>query len=465
MIPRPPALYNLRTLFELRKTVPTRHRQTVARVFEKCGSLGLVDASAIIWPVVFAPHHKTPPTVGTVIHAEVSAKRADGTNAHKYEDDGFILTIENILDSTPAIAQWPNAVIPSPMDIAQCLLMRSPERHSVCFSSPTSLRWDWLESRIFGLNKTRQFFENRGFANMQTPTLVPSGGVEAYVSVFHTRYNDVRGREWPLSMPTSPEFALKKLLAEGFEKVFQISNAYRNSGELSRWHEPEFAMLEWYRVGENLSSMMNETRDLVLTLEKALSKNPSLPSQWPIYSVNELFLSHCDINLERLQTDSEFASAGRELSQSVNTTDDWDSVFCKLFMEKIEPFLTSQKACFVTHYPTRMGALARVSRNPQFVERFEAYLNGVEICNGYHELTDTEELKKRFNSIEQKRSDGNIVRDQIFERTMEFGLPPCAGNALGIDRVLAILLGAPSIAKLLPIPFLSQFPKNTVAPE
>jgi lysyl-tRNA synthetase class 2 len=100
-----------------------------------------------------------------------------------------------------------------------------------------------------------------------------------------------------------------------------------------------------------------------------------------------------------------------------------------------------------------------------YVERFEAYLHGVEICNGYFELTDTKELAARVQTIEKNRGEQNTTRDAMFESTMSFGLPPCSGNALGIDRVIALLAGAPHIAALMPIPFLSQFEKNTVAPE
>jgi lysyl-tRNA synthetase class 2 len=456
-------LYNLRTLYELRKTKALKTRLTVARVFEHKGSLGLVDASGCLWPVAFPVER--PPTPGTSVYCETETSRQQGYHASKYEDNGYLIAVKNILDLTPCLKPWPNATLPSPISEMHLTLKDADGGHTQFFSSPASRREKKLEFRRVGLEKTSFFFECRGFKPMETPTLVPSGGVEAYVSSFHTNYTDVRGKQWPLTLPTSPEFALKKLLAEGHQKIYQLSRAYRNAGELARWHEPEFMMLEWYRSGATLQDMMNDTRDLVLFLERSLSFQASLPQQWPTHSVRDLFLRHCKLDLSELQDEQAFRSTAQTLSSSITATDDWDSVFCKLFMEKIEPHLANEKACFVTGYPRRMGALARVAADDLYVERFEAYLHGVEICNGYFELTDTQELNQRFDGIARNRQADEVKRDSIFEDTMGFGLPPCAGNALGIDRTIAILTGLPSIAPLMPIPFLSQFPKNTVAPE
>ncbi len=464
-------VYNLRTIFELRKTVPTQNRRTVARVFVHNNRPGLVDNSGALWPIDFL--NQNSPQEEAVLLCEVSWSRTDGNDASKYEDDGFQLCVEAIHDCTPALTTWPNAIIsaPGPVFTEQHDTIPNPAHnaalaiHTRYFHSTVSLRAKILNIRNRGLSKIRCFFENRGFVNMETPTLVPSGGVEAYVSSFHTTYTDVRGKSWRISMPTSPEFALKKLLAEGFQKVFQLSRAYRNSGELARWHEPEFMMLEWYRSGATLQDIMNDTRELVLALDASLGTNSVVPKNWKTHTVRELFLQHCSLDISQLQNEQDFRNAAQKISASIVSTDDWDSVFCKLFMEKIEPHLAAEKACFVTHYPRRMGALARVAKDSLYVERVEAYLQGVEICNGYFELTDTVELKDRFDTISQKRDANEVTRDLIFEETMKFGLPPCSGNALGVDRVIAIVSGIPEIAKLFPIPFVSQFPHNSVAPE
>jgi lysyl-tRNA synthetase class 2 len=299
---------------------------------------------------------------------------------------------------------------------------------------------------------------------VHTPTLTPSGGCETYLNSFKTTYTTHQGNTIALELPTSPEFALKKILVEGASQVFHISRAFRNCGELSTWHEPEFTMLEWYHVGSSLNQILRETQDFVLCLADFLGSHLELPSCWPFFKVQNLFLDILNLNLDELQSTTDFLSASRHLSPSLRETDSWDDIFCKLFMEKIEPFLKLQKACFVTHYPAQMAALAAplfdangVPTN--YVQRGEAYLYGVEICNAYLELTQSQIFKERIEKTHRLRP--NMARDLLFENAMAFGLPPSAGNALGLDRVVALLLGKEQIASLYPLPFLSQFPTET----
>ena len=294
--------------------------------------------------------------------------------------------------------------------------------------------------------------------------------MEVYLNPFETNYIDHRGKSWQLQLPTSPEFALKKIMTEGTDKIFQLSRAYRNGGEVSKNHEPEFIMLEWYRAHATLRDIIEDTQNLVGTLAEYLGTHLDIPKQWPVYRVDKLFKDILSLDLEQLQNRDQFYEKVKKLSHSIVESDDWDSLFYKLFMEKIEPFLQQQKVCFVTHYPIQMGALAaqekvNISDNETiskpFVERMEAFINGIEICNGYLELTDAKELNERFQKTKNLRSE--LKSDAHFENVMQFGLPVCSGNALGIDRVIAILLGLNEISSLYPIPFLSQFPKENVA--
>ena len=229
-------------------------------------------------------------------------------------------------------------------------------------------------------------------------------------------------------------------------------------------------MLEWYRANANLTDIMEDTQNLVSVLAELLGSTKDLPKQWPVFRVDDLFKKQLGLNLEHLQNRDQFYDQAKHLSHSITTQDDWDTIFYKLFMEKIEPFLLTQKACFVSHYPIQMSALAsqekiktsdgKIQERP-FVERMEAYLYGTEICNGYFELNDSNVLQERFATTQKLRPD--ILMDFGFKNAMLFGLPNCAGNALGIDRVIAILLDLDNISSLYPIPFLSQFPPDTVA--
>lgn len=463
---------NLRTLFELRKTEPLHSRVCVARFFVALGRLGCVDASGLLWPIVLAPGVPPPPPQSLAV---VSTRffRLDGKERSKYDDSGYLLEISAVLESVESREAWPVEAIPAPVPPEDRFHSFKDAEDTRFLDSPAHHRGRLIEKRNLAHARARQFFENRGFVRMETPSLVPSGGVETYLNTFETRYLDHRGKRWTLALPTSPEFALKKLLAEGFDKVFQLSRSFRNNGEISAHHEPEFVMAEWYRSGAGLDDVMRDTEKLVASLAAVLGSTFSLPKAWPRMRVDDLFRETVGIVLEEVQDVATFRQAAQPHSASVRESDDWDSVFCKLFMERIEPRLKGRGACFVTHYPVQMGALAAREPGKPFVLRFEAFLDGIEICNGYEELTDAQEMTRRFEEIERSRAgDGSpdasaspVTRDPVFEKTMAHGLPPCAGNALGLDRVVAVLAGLDAIAPLMPIPFLGQFEPGTVAKE
>jgi lysyl-tRNA synthetase class 2 len=457
-----PTPYNLRTIFELRMSRPLKPRTTVGRLFWYNGKAGLADASGALWPVHLEAHLGEPEP-GTALLCQVESLQESTEGHPKHQENEPTVLVTSILDTTPCRGAWPNTIIDAPIPDLSFLHALGGVTATQYLKTATCARTEAITTRNRAIERTREFFQNRGFIHMETPSLVPSGGVERYLSTFETGYHDFRGNSWPLALPTSPEFALKKLLAEGHGKIFQLARSFRNTGELARWHEPEFIMLEWYRSGTTLESMMDDTRNLVLRLEELLTESPTLPTTWKTFRVADLFNDLCAIDLRTAQDEAVFRQLAARQSNSIVTDDDWDSVFCKLFMEKIEPVLKDETACFVAGYPRQMGALARTSIDSDlFVDRFEAYLHGVEICNGYHELTDTTELDRRFSHINDSRPN-EVQRDEMFERTMRYGLPPCSGNALGLDRVIAILSGRQRISDLMAIPFLSQFSKGTVA--
>ncbi|APJ03495.1 amino acid--tRNA ligase-related protein [Silvanigrella aquatica] len=472
----------LQNLFELRKVHSVSERLSSGRVFYIDMLMGLCDASGVIWPVGIGQHlEKELLNEGSIITFKCKIMRTNPQAELKYDDNYFII-INELINKTTSLSSWENALIPSPLPNkeeieSQNKLFNQNIKVTNFYTSPVAKRLKSIKQRNSSLDRVHLFFKNRGFVNIETPTLVPSGGVEVYLNPFHTEYEDHRGHKWKLQLPTSPEFALKKLMVEGTHKIFQLSRAYRNNGEVSKHHEPEFVMLEWYRAQGTLQNMMEDTQNLVETLAYYLGTHLEIPKQWPAFRVDKLFQDILSISLEHVQNTEQFYLKAKNLSPSITKNDDWDTLFYKLFMEKIEPFLEKQKACFVTHYPIQMGALAaqeRVKSNRSleqndsienetkpFVERMEAFLYGVEICNGYLELSDAKNLSERFQKTLSARPE--LQQDPLFENAMEFGLPPCSGNALGIDRVIALLLGQKSISSLYPLPFLSQFPKGTVA--
>lgn len=472
----------LQNLFELRKVYSVTERFSSGRVFFIEEKMGLCDASGAIWPIGLNDSLKELKLhQGDFIAFKCKIICNNPQMEAKYDECYFIKIIE-IIQKNPCLGEWKNPIIPTPLPSKEFLQYQNkpiqnemPVTHF--YISPASSRFKFIKQRNRSLDRVNLFFKNRGFLYIESPTLVPSGGVEVYLNPFETEYIDHRGAKWKLQLPTSPEFALKKIMAEGTNKIFQLSRAYRNQGEVSKYHEPEFIMLEWYRANATLHNMIEDTQNLVINLAEYLGTHLDLPKQWPVFRVDQLFQDILSINLEEVQNRDHFYEKAKKLSSSITEKDDWDSLFYKLFMEKIEPFLEQQKACFVTHYPIQMSALAaqetlkgsnETEKNTSihktqkpFVERMEAFLNGVEICNGYLELNDAKILQQRFQKTFLERP--HLNPDPQFENIMEFGLPPCAGNALGIDRVIAVLLGLNTISPLYPIPFLSQFPKESVA--
>jgi elongation factor P--(R)-beta-lysine ligase len=472
----------LQNLFELRKIHAVTERLSSGRIFFIEEKMGLCDASGAVWPIGLSEYlEESNLQQGDLITFKCKITRNDPQKEAKY-DECYFIKVTEIIQKNPCLDKWKNPVIPTPLPNKEFLQNQSkPFDNDVLvtnfYTSPTLSRLKFIKQRNRSLDRVNLFFKNRGFLNIETPTLVPSGGVEVYLNPFDTQYEDHRGKKWKLQLPTSPEFALKKIMTEGTSKIYQLSRAYRNQGEISKQHEPEFVMLEWYRANATLRNMMEDTQNLISTLAEYLGTHLDLPKQWPVFRVDKLFQDILSINLEEVQNRDHFYEKAKKRSPSITEKDDWDSLFYKLFMEKIEPFLEQQKACFVTHYPIQMGALASQEsiKSPDkneentsikhiqkpFVERMEAFLNGVEICNGYLELNDAKDLKQRFQKTFSERP--HLNPDPQFENAMDFGLPPCAGNALGIDRVIAILLGLESISPLYPIPFLSQFPKGSIA--
>lgn len=457
--------YSIREIFELRHTLGLSPRHAVARIFKFKSHYGLLDGSGAIWPVNAETESNVAIELGSVYRVRLlPSESTDGTVG---SSDGCGQLVFRMLEklSGSVSSQWLLTGIPDPRFPELSVDVDEPSVDTLFYRTATSERLRLLASRSRIFQCTRQFFLETGYMELDTPTLVVSGGVERYLHSFVTVYRDYRGSNWQLELPTSPEMSLKKIVAEGAERVFSLAHAFRNLGELSRFHDPEFMMLEWYRKSDDFLSLQFETQRLVELISSVLPSSRSLPQgNWPVYSVEELFKEILDLDLNSFDDTDVFRKVASKKSISVTVTDTWDDVFCKLFMEYIEPFLMEKEACFVTSYPRRMGALAAVNgTNSRYVDRFELYLFGIEICNGYRELVDYDEYLERVEALQLLRPD--MVRDPLFESASRVGIYPCVGNALGIDRLISVLLNSREIQSILPWPFRSRFGVNTIALE
>jgi lysyl-tRNA synthetase class 2 len=315
-----------------------------------------------------------------------------------------------------------------------------------------------LKARAMAL--IRSFFTGRGFVEWQTPLLVSSPGPDVHLHGFVTHYLDSRGRSRCCYLPTSPELSLKKALCAGMERIFEICRCFRNWGETGPLHQCEFTMLEWYRAYADYRELMDEVEELGCYLRDALiprdvplfrGRRIEWRPPWPRTSLHDAFARYCGIDLERGLQDAEYfqCEVRRLLGEGAGTSDDFDSLFLQAFLAFIEPKLGLEKPEILYDYPISTAVLAASNPDqPMFAERFELYVAGVELANAFTELNDPVEQEARFQrALQEKRRLGypDVPIDTEFLRELRHGMPPAAGIALGVERLLMALTGTDHI--------------------
>ncbi len=304
---------------------------------------------------------------------------------------------------------------------------------------------DRLIARAKLLKETREFFLQRGVLEVETPIMSQATGTDPNLEPITVNY--LAGKQTQqFFLQTSPEFAMKRLLASGSGAIFQICKSFRNDESGGR-HNPEFSMLEWYRPGFDEYQLMDEVMALVDHL---------CPQEnWQRLSYQQLFEQFLDINPHALSSVelSQFARRSIAVDFPGANKDTWLDL---LFSHLIEPQL--QSPVFIYDYPGSQAALAKVEKNDeghQIARRFELVIRGMEIANGYFELTDPAEQQRRFlhdQQIRRKQQKGNYPLDENLLAALNAGLPDCSGVALGLDRLLMLVSGAASIDEVLSFP-------------
>lgn len=322
-----------------------------------------------------------------------------------------------------------------------------------------------MKQRARVVGGIREFFGSEGFLEVETPELVRLPGMEPYLDVFETQFVDAQGKAEDRYLITSPEYALKKLLVAGYEKVFQICKSFRNKETDSELHNPEFSLLEWYRAFASYEEIMEDTERLVEFLAQKLHGRPELvykgrtvdvSTPWPRVRVKDLFEQHAGIEVETFEDEETFRVAVREKGYAVGDESPYEDLFFSVFMNEIEPKLGLEKPVIVYEYPMSMAALAKqCPDDARYAERFEVYIAGVELCNAFTELNDPEEQRQRLEQEHEERvkmGKTDYPVDQSFLRALEFGMPPSGGNALGVDRLVMLLTDTPDIRDVLFFP-------------
>ena len=317
------------------------------------------------------------------------------------------------------------------------------------------------------LGAVRDFFAASDYVEVDTPALQVSPGLEPHLKAFATVLHDPRdGGARPRYLHTSPEFAMKKLVAGGMARIWQLAHAYRD-GERSATHHPEFSMLEWYRAGAGYRDLMSECEALLRCVQEAAGvealcwrgRGPDARLVWQRLTVAEAFERHAGIDLLSTAPDPERPDAGllgaaaTRIGIAPHPGDDWESLYFRIFLERIEPHLGSPAPTILYDYPLALAALSRPKPDdPRLAERFELYVCGLELANAFGELTDPAEQRRRF-AADQARKQAlygeTYPVDEDFLAALEHGLPECAGIALGFDRLVMLATGAEHIEEVL----------------
>jgi lysyl-tRNA synthetase class 2 len=315
------------------------------------------------------------------------------------------------------------------------------------------LSWEALRARARVLEGIRAFFRNRGFLEVDPPIAQAYPNIDP--NIFPVTIADASGRTARFYLHTSPELAMKKLLAAGSGDIFFLGKVFRDR-EGSPLHSPEFTMLEWYRVGGDADAVMRDVEELVRALTRtdaggsaAHGTGRAIPvdGPWRRWELDDAFRELLGVGMGG---EKALREALDRKGLRPGADESWEDLFHRACLDVVEPALSGLGACFLTGYPAALGAMARRRPvHPEVAERFEGFVAGVELVNGYEELTDPAEQEARLIALtdRHRRSTGETLAvDPGFLDALRRGLPPCAGAALGVDRLVMLLLGKDDIA-------------------
>ena len=310
-----------------------------------------------------------------------------------------------------------------------------------------------LHKRARALASLRRFFDERGFLEIEAPLLVPSPGLELHLDAFAVEER---------FLITSPEYQLKRLLAGGLSRVFSVAKCFRRR-EAGAQHNPEFTMVEWYRSPGAWRAIADDVERLVFETTVAITGRGSIEYQgipldleppWPSLTVAEAMERYAGVKCEGDEPAEVLAERGRAMGLRVpEDARAWDDIFFHLFLDGVEPHLGRGKPTLLYDWPAPLCALARAKPgDARVVERFEAYAGGLELCNGFGELTDPDEQRARLVKDLDERARRGLPAypvDEKFLAALAEGLPPCAGVALGFDRLVMLATDAKTLREVV----------------
>ncbi|MGL9774627.1 MAG: elongation factor P--(R)-beta-lysine ligase [Sodalis sp. (in: enterobacteria)] len=303
-----------------------------------------------------------------------------------------------------------------------------------------------LLKRAAIVGQIRRFFSDRGLLEVETPAMSQATVTDIHLVPFQTCFSGPGAAGgMPLYLMTSPEYHMKRLLAAGSGPLFQLCRSFRNE-EAGRYHNPEFTMLEWYRPHYDMYRLMNEVDDL---LQQILDCDSA-----ETLSYQQVFTCHVEVDpLSADKAQLYDAAVKWELGEAASVEDDRDTLLQLLFAMVVEPNIGHDKPAFVYHFPASQAALAEISTEDHRVaDRFEVYFKGIELANGFRELTDAREQRQRFEQDNRKRAAMKLNEQPIDENLLAAlaqGMPKCSGVALGVDRLVMLALKADRLSDVI----------------
>jgi len=321
--------------------------------------------------------------------------------------------------------------------------------------------WDkyWIREQV--VDGIRSYFKNRGFHEVETPLLLATVSTEPFLEVFETQLVDDQGNRRRMFLPTSPEFSMKKMLANGSGSIFQITRSFRNGEGKSPKHSAEFSILEWYEVGGDYMSVVSEMEKLLRYLQKSMNrsidsldyqgKRYDLSSPWERVSVVEAFQKYAGVDEETMLDGKRLIAYGKQKGYQIHKNTTWEEVWNQIMANEIEPKLGKERPTALYDYPVAQAALAKKAADPRYAERCEVYLAGMELANIFSELTDGEEQEARCKAdlLERaKLGKTEYPMDEEFIEALKKGMPETGGVAVGVDRLVMLLTDSVEIGEV-----------------
>jgi elongation factor P--(R)-beta-lysine ligase len=312
----------------------------------------------------------------------------------------------------------------------------------------------------------RQFLQKQQFHEVEAPLLIARPPAESYLDVFETILLDRNRNPKNAYLSTSPEVPLKKLMVAGIGNCFSITKSFRNMETQSRLHNPEFTILEWYRVGADYKDIMKDCEDMIQAIagKKSIEyqgKRIDISAPWERLTVAKAFDMYAHIRFDDFFDFTKAKNIAVQKGYKVEKETTWEELYNQIFLNEIEPHLGRGKPTILYEFPSAMGALARKKKSdPRFAERFEFYIEGLELGDCYSELTDWKEQQERFEAeLKELKRLGKTVYDydHDFIEALKVGLPECSGIAVGVDRLVMLFADTTDIADTLFFPGKEMF--------